>query len=497
MRYPYDGVYVRSVPNNFAASLGSPSSVNRWEPLLGLILFVSALNASQRTYAVEPSVFPSQWTMPAAQQPALPAASGNPRIELWRQGKLLAAWSSMGAGRTADDEPFDPQRPNLRNGPFRRGVFRELMDGDVFRVLPAVYDAPGNGIYIGPNWNDAKHYQATASQGALPYVPKRIMIQGVTVAGQRPVIRIAGAERDEYDRSVIFIEGYLDPSSGKYVPVEDITIENIDIDGSRGVPGRAAIFLNGCRNCTFRDMRISNYTGSHGILSGPDTAGTLRVEQVEFDHVGGGNGPDHPIYAGASARDPNFKLHARGVWARYGTVGHLLKSRAQVNVIEACYFEGHHAADGQTAESYLVDISEGGRATVRNNIFVKNYSGEGANGVALTFGPELTPAMAKSRAHDLVVEGNLFVTFAATWNKRNDPSFPLRVWPAVNDAPIRIRGNAFVGYRPTGQASFDRRGTDALFSGFDNLTLSYDLKHAPDAWRARPGPRYIHQSQFQ
>ena len=331
----------------------------------------------------------------------------------------------MGAGGGEHAKPFDPRYPNLHVGPLRRGPYRELMDGDVIRIFPAVYDAPGNGIYIGPNWNSPQHLHRSIFSHDVPYVPKRITVQGVTVDGRRPVIRIAGAEEDERGFSVLFIEGFRDPTNGKYYFIEDLVIENIDIDGSRGIPGRAAIYINGCKNCTLRDMRITNYRGSHGILAGPDSAGTLLVERIQFDGVGGGNGPDHPLYSNASRTDPEYTLHARGIWARNGAIGHLLKSRSQQTIVEACYFEGRKAADGEIAESYLVDISEGGLATIRNNVFVDNYSGNGSNGAALTFGPELRSETAKLRTHRLIVTGNLFITFSSSWNSWGAYNYPL------------------------------------------------------------------------
>ena len=185
------------------------------------------------------------------------------------------------------------------------------------------------------------------------------------------------------------------------------------------------------------------------------------------------------------------------LWARNGAVGHLFKSRAQVTRVEACYFEGRKAAEGETAESYLVDIPDGGRAEVRTNVFVDHDSGTGANGAALTFGPDLDRLSAGTRPHSLVVEGNLFVTFSSTWGSPGRATYPLLIGDRVADALLTYRGNAFAGYEhlPANEARW--RGTHSIVTGFDNLTPGYALRDAPDAWRQRPGARYLHQAGFE
>ena len=80
-------------------------------------------------------------------------------------------------------------------------------------------------------------------------------------------------------------------------------------------------------------------------------------------------------------------------------VGHLFKSRARVTVLDGNLLEGTDAPAGwDCAESFGLDVPNGGRITVTNNVFVKATPGGCANGVALRYGAE---GMDPTRAHSV------------------------------------------------------------------------------------------------
>jgi hypothetical protein len=59
------------------------------------------------------------------------------------------------------------------------------------------------------------------------------------------------------------------------------------------------------------------------------------------------------------------------------------------NILEGNFLQGGLPRSGfDVAENYGVDIPNGGNATVRNNVFVKNASGYGSNAMSLTYALE-------------------------------------------------------------------------------------------------------------
>ena len=165
-----------------------------------------------------------------------------------------------------------------------------------------------------------------------------------------------------------------------------------------GVVGKAGIYINSAHNPALHDMRIHEFArqsggvdGQNGVFSTGNASGTLMLSQIEAFNNGGPNGPTHNFYINASDSDRHFTVVLRNSWSHDAVYGHTFKSRAQVNVIEANFFEGGepNAAQGQTqAENYLLDLPNGGMATIRDNVFIKTKSGPNSNGMSITFGME-------------------------------------------------------------------------------------------------------------
>ena len=399
----------------------------------------------------------------------LSATSGTPRIEQYRQGRRIATYSSFadqpGCNQTGDGtEYLHPAGPAASGcGPFTRShSFRLWAPGDRFLVYPAVYTGEHNQPWFGPMFDGHAGYDAH-----IIHTPDNITIQGVVQNNRRPVILLQGGAADN---NLGQAPVYFDRSTG-------MTMDNIDVRAGAGAQaGKAAVYEAGASNLTLSHMRISGFSraGTNGLFGAGDYTGTLTLTDIELDHDGGTNGPAHNAYLGASRTDPNFTVVMRHSWSHDSFYGHLFKSRAQVNIFTDNLFEGGLPFDGNAqAEAYLLDIPNGGKLTVRDNIFIKNASGPESNGMSLTF---LMEGRSDGRPQSVDVEGNTFITLATTWDGSH-PTYPMAflypnvrpdsgAWP--RDVSARVTGNTFVGYcAAEGAAAY--RGEDGVVKSFGEL----------------------------
>jgi hypothetical protein len=435
--------------------------------------------------------FPAQWTWDpgdTVRQP-LPATGGTPLVKQYRNGQLIGTYSILGGGTWGQPDSY--LNPYAPSGPFSRGPYRNWADGDLFEVYPAVYSGVNNQPWIGPMFDNDAEYSTGVS-----HTPTNITIRGVTVDGVRPVIKLdsAGASNNTLGQSVIYVDRSV-----------NLTIENIDVDGSAGGPvGKAGVYLNGADNVTLRNMRIHGFrhSNANGIFgTGGSNAGTVTIAGVELYDNGGDGGPEHNIYINASEVDPNYTVHMTGCWSHDAFYGHTFKSRAQVNILEGNYFQGGVPQSGATqAEAYLVDIPNGGRLTMRNNVLVKNASGVNSNGASVTFATE---GVEDARPLAINIENNTFVAFTRYYDGSHEvwPLFfyyPMQL-PGSAGFPVRnvsIQRNVFVGYRDAGDPALDYRGDLALIAGFADLNPDFSLKtnYVPADTSIVGTPAYGHEA---
>ena len=432
--------------------------------------------------------YPAQWEwnpMLALKQPA-PATSGTPRMVQIRDGKVIATYSKLGGeGRS---KPHSSNGEDPATGPFRRLPYTQWQSGDVFEIYPAVYSGADMQIYIGPNL-------AYDGVGAAD-IPRNITIRGITVDGKRPVIvnPPSGASNSTLGQGLIYIDGaYKDRKL--VTPSADITIENIDIvdapDGGR--MGKAAVYVNGVNNLTLRNVRIAGFKQHqvNGIFATGNNSGTLLLENVELDGNGGSGGPEHNAYINTSSVDPNFTFQVRNSWSHGSYYGHALKSRAQRTIVEGSYLAGTRAAAGEQTDTYLLDVPDGGTLVARNNVFVKNFSGNNSNGASITFGVESTNL---PRTWELVIEHNTFVGFSRYYDDQKHPLFPLFIGSAAPGRRI-VNANVFVGYCPTGNTARDFRGSNASVLDFNEIDQSFRPRTPQLTGRSSivGTPQYSHQ----
>ena len=428
--------------------------------------------------------YPSEanWGSAPAQQPQS-AQGGQPLITQYRNGSLIASYTSFanqpGCVLAGDGTDYlNPAGPAASGcGPFtREHTYRLWAPGDVFYVYPAVYSGPYNQPWIGPAFDSYSDYEA-----GITHNPDNIVIQGVVQNNLRPVILLQGSASDNtLDQAPV----YFDQSTG-------IVWDSVNVTAGASVSaGKAGVYESGASNLTLSNMRINGFerAGVNGLFGAGQYSGSLTLNFVELDHNGGPNGPAHNAYIGASAVDSNFTVNVSHSWSHHAYFGHLFKSRAQNNVFTANYFQGGLPQPNRAqAEDYLLDIPNGGQVTVRNNIFVKNASGAGANAMSFTF---LLEGVSDSRAQSVDLENNTFVTFAKTYDGSHT-NYPMAFlypnlvpnstsWPS--NIPARVLKNAFVGYCTAGAGDAEEyRGDISVVESFLELTRTYALTTRIDA----------------
>lgn len=415
--------------------------------------------------------YPTQWIWAPnrmQQQPAS-AVSGTPRIDHIRNGKVIATYTSLG-GDAGYSKPNSVSFPDKAVGPFRRQPYTQWKSGDIFEIYPAVYSGANMQIYIGPNAENDPAFKAKAYD-----IPSNLTIRGLTINGRRPVIinPPTGASSSNYGQSLIYIEGLEDKNSKSIRHSFNVTLENLDIvdSPSGGNIGKAAVYINGASNLTFRNMRIAGFKqhGANGVFATSNNVGVLLLENVELDSNGGASGPEHNAYINASNSDPNFTFIVRGSWSHDAYYGHAIKSRAQRTMIEGSYLSGQYARSGTQGEAYLLDVPNGGILIARNNIFAKNHSGNQSNGASITFGIESADA---KQNWGLVIEHNTFVAFSKYYDDAQHPLYPLFVSKNA-PGPKRVDSNVFIGYCPTMDATKDYRGFNFATLNFNDIDQSF------------------------
>jgi hypothetical protein len=438
---------------------------------------------STTTTTVPPITYPAQFDyLPGAvdNQP-LPAtaADGAPLIRQLRNGVVIATYNKLG-GSCSTLVENQQDKPSTECGPFVRQNYTKMRDGDVFEVYPSVYEGLDQQPYFGPTADNYANFLS-----GIATVKRNITLRGVTVNNKRPVIRLGAVTASNTTLGQALV--YVDKS-------ENITIENIDVDGARtgtGTVGKAGIYVVAGANLTLRNMRVHGFRAydANGIFGADQNSGTLLLDRVQLYDNGGANGPEHNIYINSSIVDPNFTVKMINSYSTDAYFGHLFKSRAQRTILEGNYFRGTTAAPGfPFAESYLVDIPEGGTLIMRNNILVKNASGAGSNGIELAFA--LESALYEPRVHSLLVEHNTFVTFAGNYDETHPIGpmgffFPLQTpgtpgFPTSTFTSFAVRNNVFVGFRNDSEIAtftpqFLYRGTNGLNVAFSGLRRDFGL----------------------
>jgi hypothetical protein len=450
------------------------------------------------TTPVGPLNYPTPWEWTPAwidNQPA-PAtpADGQPLIRQIRDGAVIATYTKLG-GASCATRPNSIDNPVVECGAFSRGnTYANKRDGDIFEVYPAVYEGEDQQPYLGAMFENDAAYSAGQFIRA-----NNITIRGVTVNGKRPVLRLptTGASNNTLGQAVVYVDAG-----------NNITLENLDIDGgSAGSVGRSGVFISSASNVTLRDVAVHGFRRArgNGVFSTGNTSGTLLLERVQLFDNGGDGGPEHNAYINASVVDPNFTVRMINSYSTGVYYGHLFKTRAQNTVLEGNYFRGTKPLPGESiAEAFLVEVPNGGRLTMRNNILAKDASGDGSNGGFIFYAAEGVP---DARPLSVLIEHNTFVSFVRYYDTQQHPLWPMGFFypqqiPGTPGFPVQnttVRNNVFVGFENQtwpGIAFMNYRGDNSVAVGFDGIRQDYTLVNPVSV----PGsaiagtPAYLHKS---
>ncbi len=135
------------------------------------------------------------------------------------------------------------------------------------------------------------------------------------------------------------------------------------------------------------------HDNQNGILTGADPASDIVIRRSRFFRSGAGDGYTHNLYVGAVG-----SLTVTGSWLWGADVGHELKSRAARNTIV-----GNRIDDAGATASYSVDLPNGGLSLIAGNVIVQGPRSE--NSTLVSYGAEgLTHP-----SHRLWVVHNTFV----------------------------------------------------------------------------------------
>jgi hypothetical protein len=194
--------------------------------------------------------------------------------------------------------------------------------GDTIVVFPGVYTT-------GATWYDSNLTIRAATSAA----PGSVVVRGGTVGG----------------KALFVTKGH------------DITVKGIRFESARVADGNGAGIRAEGRNLTVID---SQFVGNEmGILAGSLSGSTLTVRGSMFDQTrsrrSGSIG--HSIYANSI----DALVVENSTFTR-GYVGHYIKSRAKAATIT-----GNTIDDSNGTASYLIELAEGGAATIANNVLTK------------------------------------------------------------------------------------------------------------------------------
>jgi len=434
--------------------------------------------------------YPPEWTWPANMTHHNPssATSGNPQVVQMRNGVAIATYTNFGANGpncTFKGDGTDWQNPGPPAasgcGAFARGhAWRLWAPGDVFLVSAVAYTGANQQPYLAGQYDGPQQYYANQ---LTPM--KDITIRGVVKNNLRPAIYLSALASDNTLNQAAV---YFGPSSG-------VKWSDINVIGQAGlIVGKSGVYMDGTHNLRFTRSRVSGFlqtSGSgNGVFATGDNTGFLVLGELELDHNGGQNGPEHNAYINASLFDPNYTVTFQHSWSHDTYYGHLFKSRAQNTVISGDYLQGGLPQNGQSqAEAYLLDVPNGGGLIVRNTVFVKNASGTFSNGLSIVYGEEGNSNGGPfTRVNNINIQNNTFVALTNLFDGSHPPYpfgffYPFVLpgssgWPA--NTPSTIQYNAYAGYCPTGYQVDDYRGDLSLSVGFaTELQQDYSLLTKP------------------
>lgn len=247
--------------------------------------------------------------------------------------------------------------------------------------------------------------------------------KGATFTDDNLVIRIAPGQATWSAR----IKGAVSGKGIFVIKGDNVTVEGLRFNSAIVPDGNGAGIRQEGANLTVRNCYF--HSNEMGILATPvaGSEGALTVTGSTFTRTrsrkSGSLG--HGIYAVGGVT----QLTVSGSTLNRGTKGHYIKSRAAQNVLTSNTID-----DSNGSASYLIDISEGGAATITDNQLTKGAEAENCC-TAIAYGPEMYKGVSYQNPPGLVlVTNNRFTNKrASSVNFVNNMSSPVN--------PVALQGN--------------------------------------------------------
>lgn len=235
------------------------------------------------------------------------------------------------------------------------------------------------------------------------------------------------------------------PPNGKAIITEggpgvDVFIAGFDISGAKVPHGNGAAIRYEGGTLILDGVFIHH--NQNGILAADDPAGSITITNSTFTANGSGSGTTHGIYVNRIGQ-----LTITGSTITGTAVGHQVKSRAAATTIT-----GSLIADGPSGTgSYLIDLPNGGVASIQGNTLQKGPKAQNPHGISFGAEGNLHPATS------LTVQGNTIVTDGvgkgaavrnATGATAQLEGNSLYGWATQADGPASLGNNVILSQRP-------------------------------------------------
>jgi hypothetical protein len=201
--------------------------------------------------------------------------------------------------------------------------------GEQFTTISAAVDAAQTGdtiqVQAGTYTNDFPNY-----------------INGLTIEGVGGLVNLVATYEPPNGKAILDVGGNT--------TLENLTISGVTDDDGNGAGIR---YENGnlvVQNCIIHDNQ-------DGLLSSPNSTGTITINDSEFYNNGTSAGNAHNIYVGDIQQFTitNSYIHD-------ANTGHEIKSRAENTTIE-----NNRITDTNGTSSYSIDLPDGGNAIISGN----------------------------------------------------------------------------------------------------------------------------------
>lgn len=215
-----------------------------------------------------------------------------------------------------------------------------------------------------------------------------------------------------------------------------------------------------------RDLMVRHcffHHNENGILTGTVNPSTIRIEHCEFGYNGFGDGQSHNLYV-----NNVDSLIFRFNYSHHAHIGHELKSRAHVNVIEHNRFSNE--TDGDASRE--IDLPNGGTTYLIGNVLQQGPQGENSNLVG--FGME---GLSNPGPHELYAVNNTLV------NEKGVGSYfqmPGTVYFKAYNNILAGGGSFMTAWPATIDTLANLRRTDISTCGF-NAPNTYDYRIGTDS----------------